>query len=236
MSQYIGNKPAEPLPIIALNDLTDVSTAGATTGDLLSFGGSSWGKLTPAFASSAQGSLADSAIQPGDNANLLGSTGAAAGTFLGANGSGGVAWSNLPNVDTLSSGGAAAGRVLTANGSGGASFTATLTVFEGQIQTTPGTNLSTTGTLTLDFSGASLLSTGTLTGNITFATSNLAAGRSVTVRVVNGSTLRTVNFPTNWVFVGPKPTDILGSKTAILTATAFGTADADVVAAWAVQE
>ena len=110
------------------------------------------------------------------------------------------------------------------------------TVLEGQIETTPGTNLGTTGTLTLDFSGASLLSTGTLTGNITFASSNLAAGRSVTVRVVNGTTLRTVGVPTDWVFVGSKPEDIAASKTGVLTATSFGTTNADVVAAWAVQE
>jgi len=110
------------------------------------------------------------------------------------------------------------------------------TVLEGQIETTPGTNLGTTGTLTLDFSGASLLSTGTLTGNITFASSNLAAGRSVTVRVVNGATLRTLTFPGDWVFVGSEPADIAASKTGVLTATSFGTANTAVVAAWAVQE
>ena len=110
------------------------------------------------------------------------------------------------------------------------------TVLQGQVETTPGTNLGTTGTLTIDFSSAGLLSTGTLDGNITFASSNLAAGRSVTVRVVNGTTLRTVGFPTDWVFVGSKPADIAASKTGILTATSFGTANTAVVAAWAVQE
>jgi len=510
MSEYIGNKPAEPLPSINLNDLTDVSTSGATAGDLLSFGGSTWGKLTPNYATSAQGSLADSAVQPGDNANTLGSTGAAAGTFLGANGSGGVAWTNLPNVDTLSSGGAAAGTLLSANGSGGSAFitrnvstnngltgggaltadltlgltgqalavhnlatngviartgsgtvagrtitgtanqvtvtngdgvsgnptlslpqdihtsasptfagatlngnvgvrasasasvstqipvftadpasttrtlvtrtpaqirsdigagtgngsvtsiatgngitggtittTGTLeltgqalavhnlatngviartgsgtvagrtitastgisvsngdgvsgnptitntaphiatnltvtggttagptinsstgtnvtiptasgsasgvvttgdqtfagvktfsgrTVLQGQIETTPGSNLGTGGTLTIDLASSSLRSTGTLATAPTFAVSNLAAGRSATVRVINGGSSLSVGFNADWKFVGPKPTNIAASKVAILTVTAFGTTNADVVAAWAVQE
>ncbi len=106
---------------------------------------------------------------------------------------------------------------------------------QGQVRTSPGSDLGTTGTLTLDLNSASLRSTGALTGNITFATSNWAAGRSVTVRVVNGSTLRTLTFPSGWKFVGAKPADIAASKVGVLTITAFGTADSDVVAAWAVE-
>lgn len=109
-------------------------------------------------------------------------------------------------------------------------------IFQGQIETTPGSNLGTSGTLTLDLDGASILSTGTLTNDITFATSNRAAGRSVTVRVVNGSTTRTLTFPAGWRFVGAKPDDIEASKVGILTITAFGTADSDILAAWAVEE
>jgi len=117
----------------------------------------------------------------------------------------------------------------------GAVFTGEVEL-QAAIRTTPDTSLGTTGTLTLDVAAASLYDAGPLTGDITFASSNLVAGRSVTARIVNGATLRTLAFPAGWVFVGAKPADIAASKTGILTATAFGTTDADVVAAWAVEE
>ena len=106
---------------------------------------------------------------------------------------------------------------------------------QGLVRVTPGADLGTTGTLTLDMSGASMRSTGTLTGDVAFAASNRAAGRSVTLRVVNGATERTLSFPAGWTFVGAKPTAIAASKTGILPITAFGDADADVVAAWAAE-
>ena len=76
---------------------------------------------------------------------------------------------------------------------------------------------------------------GALTGNITYTGSSYAPGSSVTIRVTNGSTQRNVTFPTGWLFVGEKPTNIAANKTAILTVTSFGTTEADCVAAWAVQ-
>ena len=117
----------------------------------------------------------------------------------------------------------------------GAVFTGEVEL-QAAIRTTPDTSLGTTGTLALYFAAASLYDIGPLTGDITFVGSNLVAGRSVTARIVNGATLRTLAFPAGWVFVGAKPADIAASKTGILTATAFGTTDADVVAAWAVEE
>lgn len=39
----------------------------------------------------------------------------------------------------------------------------------------------------------------------------------------------------DWVFIGSKPANIAASKTAVLSLTAFGTTNADVVAAYAVQ-
>jgi hypothetical protein len=74
-----------------------------------------------------------------------------------------------------------------------------------------------------------------LTGNITFTTSNLAAGKSVTLKILADGSTRTFTFP-GWIFVGAgAPADISANKTAILTLTAFGAADANVVAAYAVQ-
>jgi hypothetical protein len=75
----------------------------------------------------------------------------------------------------------------------------------------------------------------TLTGNITFTTSNRAAGRSKTIRIVGDSSLRTFTFP-GWTFVGAAaPASLAANKDAILTITAFGTADTDIVAAYAVE-
>jgi hypothetical protein len=72
--------------------------------------------------------------------------------------------------------------------------------------------------------------------NLTLTTSNRATGRSKTLKMSNtsGSTVN-LTFPA-WKFVGAKPTDIAGNKIAILTVTCFGTADTDIIAAYAVEE
>jgi len=74
-----------------------------------------------------------------------------------------------------------------------------------------------------------------LTGNLTFTTSNRAAGRTVTLRLICDGTQRTLTVPADWKFVGSKPANIAASKTAILSLSYFGTADTDCVAAYAVQ-
>lgn len=72
---------------------------------------------------------------------------------------------------------------------------------------------------------------------LTLTTSNIATGRSKTLKMSNtsGST-QTLNFPAGWKWVGSKPTDQAGNKIAILTLTCFGTADTDIVAGYAVEE
>jgi uncharacterized delta-60 repeat protein len=101
--------------------------------------------------------------------------------------------------------------------------------------TTPPTELATTGTVDVDFSGATLSKQGNLTGDVTYTGSNYLPGSTVTIRVVNGSTERIVTFPTDWVFVGEVPTTLGANKTAVLTVTSFGTTESDCVAAWAAQ-
>ena len=95
-------------------------------------------------------------------------------------------------------------------------------------------DISTT-TTSLDFSGDQL-QTISISANTTFTTSNLAAGKSKTIKITTDATLRTLTFPSGWKFVGAKPTDQAASKVGILTLTSFGTTDADVVAAYAVEE
>jgi len=206
----VGSKPTEFPPEAHTHGISDITDLAAYTGlDVRYYTESEVDALLSGLAS-ALGDLTDVTI-----------TTPAVDEVLTYNGS---AWVNAP----VSGGGdflpLAGGTVTGA------------VDLQGQVRTTPGSNLGTSGTLTLDLSGASLRSTGALTGNITFATSNRAAGRSVTVRVVNGATLRTLTFPGDWVFVGAKPADIAADAVGILTITAFGTADSDVVAAWAVSE
>lgn len=72
-----------------------------------------------------------------------------------------------------------------------------------------------------------------LTGNVTFTTANLAAGRSITIEITCDGTPRTFNFPA-WKFVGAAaPSGIAASKVAILTLYSTTGADAGVRAAYA---
>jgi hypothetical protein len=89
-------------------------------------------------------------------------------------------------------------------------------------------------TTALDFSGDQL-QTISISANTTFTTSNRAIGKSKTIKITTDATLRTLTFPA-WKFVGAKPTDQAASKIGILTITCFGTADTDIVAAYAVEE
>lgn len=101
---------------------------------------------------------------------------------------------------------------------------------------TVGSSLGTTGTVNLDLSTLNgTYQTQALTGNITYTTSNLVAGRSVTLKI-SAAAQRTFTFPAGWVFLGAAaPANIAAGKTAVLTLTAFGTTDADVVAAYSAQ-
>jgi hypothetical protein len=55
---------------LGLDDLTDVVLTSVTTGQILKYNGTNWVNSSD-FATSAQGSLADSATQPGDNVSDL---------------------------------------------------------------------------------------------------------------------------------------------------------------------
>lgn len=100
---------------------------------------------------------------------------------------------------------------------------------------TVGTSLGTTGTVNLDLAALNgTFQTIALTGNITFTTSNLAAGRTVSL-FISAAALRTFTFP-SWIFVGAAaPASIAAGKAGVLTLTSTGTTDAAVYAAWAAQ-
>jgi len=90
--------------------------------------------------------------------------------------------------------------------------------------------------LNLNFAGPSLININPFGTEDPFITSNLQAGKSLTVRIVNGSTTRNLTFPSGWKFVGSKPSNIEANKTAELRLTAFGSSDSDVIADWSVTD
>jgi len=91
-------------------------------------------------------------------------------------------------------------------------------------------------TVALDFASLDAqYRTISLTGNLELTTSNLANGRTLVIRLVADANQRTFTFPTDWKFLGTKPANIAASKVGVLSIAAFGTTNADVVAAYAVQ-
>lgn len=76
----------------------------------------------------------------------------------------------------------------------------------------------------------------TLAGNLTLTTSNLASGRMKVLRIIGDGSLRTLSLPAGWTFLnGSAPTSLAASKTGLLCLFAFGNADSDILATWAVQ-
>lgn len=74
-----------------------------------------------------------------------------------------------------------------------------------------------------------------LNGAVTFTTANRGAPKTVTIKIICDGTNRTLTFPSDWAFVGTKPTMILAGKVGALTVTCFGSAETDLVAAYAEQ-
>ena len=86
----------------------------------------------------------------------------------------------------------------------------------------------------LDFDTAEA-NTVALTGNVTFTTANLAAGRRIRVYITCDATPRNFTFP-GWKFVGAAaPASIAASKTAILELDSTGTTDGAVIARYFVE-
>ena len=101
-------------------------------------------------------------------------------------------------------------------------------------------DISATG-LDVDFSEDQLQTYPTLTGNVTFTTfQNIVAGKSKTIRLLADSTNRECTFPSGIKWVGSAPTSnvhtVTASKYAIITFTSFGTTEAEIIGAFAVEE
>lgn len=90
-------------------------------------------------------------------------------------------------------------------------------------------------TVDIDFTLADYRSL-SLTGNVTFTTSNRAAPRARTIRIIGDGSSRTLTFPAGWIFIGAAvPTALAANKVAILSVTCFGANDSDIVAAYSAQ-
>lgn len=89
-------------------------------------------------------------------------------------------------------------------------------------------------TIDLNFSDDRMV-TRLLDGNATFTGSNYTQAKSITVRIQCDGTERDLAFPADWKFVSYKPSAISAGKTAILTASCFGSSASEVVAAWATE-
>ncbi len=74
-----------------------------------------------------------------------------------------------------------------------------------------------------------------LDGDLELSVTNLAAGQELRLRLLAGSSQRSLSFPLPWTFVCPRPATIQAAKTAVLSLAVFGTADADVIASYSEQ-
>ena len=73
-------------------------------------------------------------------------------------------------------------------------------------------------------------------GTLTLSTANRTAGLMLSLRIVNDSgSTQTITPNASWVFIGTSPTDIADGKTGILSLTCYGSAETDIVAAYAVE-
>jgi len=72
----------------------------------------------------------------------------------------------------------------------------------------------------------------TLSGPLTLAATGLAAGRSVLLRVINDGAERNLSFPSDWAFVGAKPTVIAAGFVGRLRLDFWGDSQLDCVADW----
>lgn len=87
----------------------------------------------------------------------------------------------------------------------------------------------------IPFTGA-MIQTLALTGNASFSTTGLAAGRRVRVIITADASLRTLTFPAGWKWIGgTAPANIAASKTGILELDSTTTADSGVIARWTVE-
>lgn len=98
-----------------------------------------------------------------------------------------------------------------------------------------GASLGTTGTVDLDLAALNgTVQTITASGNITFTTSNRAAGRWLELRIAAGGSTRTLAWPAWVAFGAALPTSLASGKVLRVAISSTGTTDASIDASAAV--
>lgn len=122
------------------------------------------------------------------------------------------------------------GILYTDTSAAGIPLNGAVSVLRTRLSTIPiGSALGTTGSVVLNF--ATLTGTRqsiTATGNITFTTSNLAAGRGLELRIGAGGSARTLTWPAFVAFGAALPTSLASGATLIVSLFANSTTDASV--------
>jgi len=90
-------------------------------------------------------------------------------------------------------------------------------------------------TLDLAFTEAPQRRSLALTGNITFTGSGYADKYRTKVFVAGDTVSRTLAFPSGWVFVGAKPTELAANKNAVFSLECTSGSESGVRCAWGVQ-
>lgn len=156
---------------------------------------------------------------------------------IGRSSSGAGAWEEIPCTSAgraLMSASTASAQ-LTALGIGSSGTLSGLTLVSATRYETVISAISYSSTTTLDFS-TNNFQTITLTGDITFNTSNLTSGRAKQVIIAAGASTRTITFP-SWVWLGTgAPSSLAANKSALLTLISTSTTDGAVYATWTVQQ
>ena len=106
---------------------------------------------------------------------------------------------------------------------------ATLSSTAAGVDRTVGTSLGTTGTVNLDLAALTgTIQTITASGNITFTTSNRAAGRSFELRIAAGGSTRTLAWPAWVAFGAALPTSLASGAVLRVAIECLGSADTDI--------
>jgi hypothetical protein len=95
---------------------------------------------------------------------------------------------------------------------------------------------ATSDSIYLDFStGAGIVYRSLMLGTVTFTSGSYIPGATKTVFLNSGTSTKSLIFPSTWIFVGVKPTQIAANKTGVLTITSLQSDESSCVAGWAVQ-
>ncbi|MDB5268042.1 MAG: hypothetical protein JWP58_1082 [Hymenobacter sp.] len=99
--------------------------------------------------------------------------------------------------------------------------------------TVPPDTVAYAGNVALDLA-ANPMQTLVLAGNAAFTTANRRSGGQKVLRIICDGIDRTLSFPSAWDWLGTAaPTSLAAGKKGILSLTSFGTAETDVIAAYA---